>query len=415
MKLLNKINRTYLLSSLIVVIPGLVIAYFLIIFISSEETSEILHGNEQRVVQQIGRQQSIPDFYPLIDVQKVERAHPFEMKDTVIYNPVSRENEAFKEYTTYRIIGTQTYRITVRTPVIEKNDVVASLFLGTALLFLVILTVLYLINKNINHSIWLPFYSNLKAIKSFSLQSSEKLALQQTDISEFNDLNTQVIKLTNKVISDYNSLKEFTENAAHELQTPLSVVQAKVEFLFNQDTLTRKEMAALEIIMDNLQRLRRLNQSLLLLTKIENAQFDQRIPVFFNDFIGGILDSMKEMFEMKNINISLRQEGKFTTSMDLQLARQLISNLTSNILRHTPENGTAQIRIENDKITFSNSGTKPLNPDRIFKRFYKEGQTSTSTGLGLSIVQTICLQNNLSIRYHFSENDHYFVVSKEES
>lgn len=415
MKLLNKINRTYLLSSLIVIIPGLIIAYFLIMIISSEETSEILHGNEQRVIQQIKIQKSIPDFYPLIDVKKVQKAHPFVMKDTVINNPVSQENEVFKEYTTYRVIATHTYRITVRTPVIEKNDVVLSLFLGTAFLFLLIVTVLFLINKNINHSIWLLFYTNLKKIKSFSLQNNEKLTLEESDITEFNDLNDQVIKLTDKMISDYNSLKEFTENASHELQTPLSVVQAKVEVLFDKDNLTREEMKTLETIMENLHRLRRLNQSLLLLTKIENAQFAMRKPVSFNDFIQGILDSMKEMFEMKNIDISLRQEGRFITFIDFQLARQLISNLCSNILHHTQEGGTARIQIENDQIIFTNSGTKPLDEDQIFKRFYKEGQASSSTGLGLSIVQTICSQNQLTIHYHYKENTHYFILGKEEA
>lgn len=413
MKLLNKINRTYVLSSLLVTIPGLIIAYFFIIFTFNEETSEILRGNEKRVVQQIRTHHGIPSFYPLTDVEKTEQAQPFVLKDTTIFNSISKENEAFKEYTTYRIINHQTYRITVRTPVIEKNDVVLSLFLGTTFLFLLIVSVLFLINKYINRSIWLSFYTNLNTIKSFSLQSNEKLTLQPSNISEFSDLNHQLMRLTDKVISDYNNLKEFTENASHELQTPLSVVQAKVETLFNSNNINKDQVVVLETVLKNIQRLNRLNQSLLLLTKIENDQFNAKEDIIFNELILQTLDMMKEMFDQKGITIHLNQKEDFIHKMDPILARQLIHNLMANIIFHTPEKGTAVISIDKDSLSFVNDGEKALDSNRVFERFYKASHNQRSTGLGLAIVKKICTLNQLDIRYMFVQKAHHFTLYKQ--
>jgi len=74
-------------------------------------------------------------------------------------------------------------------------------------------------------------------------------------------------------MSDYNSQKRFSENASHEIQTPLAVIKSKVDLLIQSDNLKDYEMKLIAGIDDACSKLISLNKSLLLLTKIENRQF----------------------------------------------------------------------------------------------------------------------------------------------
>ena len=138
--------------------------------------------------------------------------------------------------------------------------------------------ILFLINKKINTTVWTDFEHNLHEIESFNFSENNNLRLTVTGIEEFDRLNKVINNLTTKLKTDFQSLKEFSENASHEIQTPLSIVLLNLEEMLQQDLsedIFRKVITSINA----LKRLSTLNQSLILLTKIENRQFsaDQTI------------------------------------------------------------------------------------------------------------------------------------------
>src|SRR4029077_565785 len=106
------------------------------------------------------------------------------------------------------------------------------------------------------------------------LQRLENIHFEITNIKEFNELNTALNEMTQKIYLDYVNMKEFTENAAHEMQTPVAIVQGKLELLLQDDNLKDEQIDSLLQASEALNRLSKLNQSLLLLTKIENKQYE---------------------------------------------------------------------------------------------------------------------------------------------
>lgn len=414
MKLLQKINRYYILSSVIVLVFGLLALYITINSIASSDVSEGLSASENRIVRQLEQQKPVSNLYPIIEIKPAEKLQKTILKDTLIYDQVVGESELFKELDTWENIHGQLYHITVRALTVEKTDIVMSIFLATAVLLLLLVGTLYFINKKTALSIWKPFYENLEKLKSFSVQSIEKFSLDETPITEFNELNQSINKLTAKVKSDYNSLKEFTENASHELQTPLAVIQAKTENLLNSKNLDREQIGVIQSVLENISRLEKLNSTLLLLTKIENAQFSNRETIHFSVLIQNNLDSMKELFEMRGIKAGIDVKEEFIVNMNAPLAQIMVINLLKNALVHTSDDGTLRVEIAKTHLVFSNSGKKALkNSDRIFERFYKENSDEKSTGLGLSLVSEICEVSHLRVGYSFSGNRHFFRISNE--
>ena len=91
-------------------------------------------------------------------------------------------------------------------------------------------------------------------MKNFSVETNRPIELHKSDIDEFQELNNSLTKLTNKINSDFNNLKEFTENASHEMQTPLAIMQSKSELLLQADNLNKSQVNQIRTIYQSVQR-----------------------------------------------------------------------------------------------------------------------------------------------------------------
>src|SRR5690606_760416 len=98
---------------------------------------------------------------------------------------------------------------------------------------------------------------------TFRLDDPKPFNDRKTQINEFQLLNNSVKKLLEKNIETYNSQKQFIENASHEMQTPLAIGLNKLELLVENHSLDEEALPIVSSVMDNLERLSRLNKSLL--------------------------------------------------------------------------------------------------------------------------------------------------------
>ncbi len=301
------------------------------------------------------------------------------------------------------------YQMQVITSMVEEDDLVKELLYALLWLYLGVITIILFLNNILLKRIWGPFYHLLKQLKNFRLEEPE-IEVKSTNIDEFRLLNEAVQKMVKSNISSYISQKHFIENAAHELQTPLSISLNKLEALAETVQLTEKESELLVSVLNNLERLTRLNKSLLLLSKIENRQFLSEEQVQINALVRTSIADFADQLEYSEISVSLVEKNTVDVLMNRDLAVVMINNLIKNAIVHNYRGGNIQILIAERKLSITNTGkNEELNSGLMFTRFNKTRQSETSIGLGLAIVKAIAELFNFDISYTYND-EHIFSV-----
>lgn len=286
------------------------------------------------------------------------------------------------------------------------------------ILFFSLLLISILINYLIARKLWRPFYNSVKIAGRFDIQSDKPLELPETDIKEFDQLNRVFDNMTRKMRDDYLNLKEFSENASHEIQTPLAVIRSKTDLLMQQRNLNKESLSLIKSINESTTKLFKLNQGLLLISKIENQVFHEKKIVSLKQITFNGLDSYKEIMQLKKITLEMDVHDEALVEMNDVLAEIMISNLLSNAVRFNIDGGFIKCHIDKMFFIMTNSGLPlTINPEDLFKRFHKSSNNPQSVGLGLSIVKEItesygmhityiCRNaiHEIRLRYHIKEN-----------
>ena len=220
--------------------------------------------------------------------------------------------------------------------------------------------------------------------------------------------------MTKKLTEDYFTLKEFSENASHEMQTPLAIIQAKLELLFQHNGMNDETLAALNTVYQAVNRLSRLHRELNLLTRIENKEFIEQQSLCFKSLLENQLDNFNDIIEMKKLKLKTNIQSDYSFNGNKYLMETMISNLLSNAIKHNISNGRISVNLSKNSFTISNSGDKPEIPTgTLFKRFRKGKQSAESSGLGLSIVSQICIIHEFKIHYNYKDNEHILIIKFE--
>ena len=415
MKLLRIVNKKYALFSGVILMTGVVLIYFFLQYYINSEVIEKLVDLKQDVIKSLDAGDKV-EFYPLIDITELKKDHPVKeteaVTDTVIFNPVENEPDSYKQIRFIYSKGDRRYLIFVRTDNIETMEIMFSLGLPLFILILTVLIISNIIINRINFRIWKPFYSNLNRLKSFSASDKEQLHLTTSEIDEFRDLNKSLIELTDKVRMDYSALKEFSENASHELQTPLSIIKVKIESMMQNEKIEGEQLEKIRTIYRMINRLTSLNRSLTLLSKLGSIEYERKEKIFLNEFISKKIGEFLEIAEAKQISIITGFNADKFLSINPDLLEILFSNLLSNAIKYNIENGTIHIDLYNDKLVIINTGGALLEePQKMFDRFVKGEQSEESSGLGLTIVKQICDRNNFDIRYTIENSLHIIRIT----
>ena len=382
--------------------------YFYVSNLLRDEVEEELFSTEARIETALKSNRSPYELPPVVEIMTVTELGIEKLKDTIIYDPSQDEMEEFRELTTFETINGKNYRITVRTLIVESDTILMAVVLSYLIIILLVFTFLFYFSKARNERTWQPFFTNLEQMKEFSMTSTEPLRLIDSEILEFHELKREIEALTTKVKSDYLNLKQFTENVSHELQTPLAIIQAKIENIINGDNLNDFQYEHLTSIQKDIQRLTQMNKRLTLLTKIENKQFVNIQKVSLAEIMNGTIQNFHEI-SAAEIKWDLKNE--IWAKMDPYLAEVLCTNLVSNAIKHNTNEGDIEVTARDKVLSISNFGTKSIaNPENLYTRFYRESEAEKSTGLGLAIVKRICDLYGFLIGYEFTEGRHVFSV-----
>ncbi len=335
-------------------------------------------------------------------------------RDTMVYLKAKKETEPARILTTiFQDRYGKYFLLEVSVPTIEKMDLMKSVVYLIITLYVGLLLTFLLVNIFVFRKSMKPFYELLEWLGNNRLGSGNSSPQIKTDTEEFSRLNDAVARYARHSEEIFQQQKQFIGNASHEVQTPIAVCINRIEMLMEDENLSQKQMEELMKTHGTLEYVSRLNRSLLLLSKIDNNQFQEVETVDFNVLLKKLIDDYSEIYSYKGVVISFEENGKFAVRMNSTLAGMLANNLLKNACVHNVGGGKVTVVCNGDGMEFRNpSGRGALDGEKIFERFYQGEKKEGSTGLGLAIVDSICRHSNLGIQYIYSGEEHCFMVQK---
>ena len=304
------------------------------------------------------------------------------------------------------------YELTVMTPSIEKDDLAEAIFYAVVALYLFLLLLVLLVTVGVLYRTMRPLYALLRWLDSYTVGGQNPPLAVETSVTEFRRLNEAAQRYAARAESSFERQKQFIGNASHEMQTPLAVCRNRLEMLVDDArNLSEEQLEEIAKVQRTLDRLVRLNRSLLLLSKIDNGQFPETEEVDLNALIRRTAEDLGEIYACREMRLVLEEETQLTVRMNPSLAGSLVSNLVKNAFVHGAGGSEVRVRIAGRGFEVCNGAAGgALDAGRIFERFYQGAKKEGSTGLGLAIVDAVCRLYGLRITYVFRDGRHCFAV-----
>ncbi|HEX6983109.1 MAG TPA: HAMP domain-containing sensor histidine kinase [Balneolaceae bacterium] len=416
MKLVSKFIWIYLIVTVIVLGIAGYVSYFIIQDELNNELKWRFYGRIERVTYLLEQGKhfesgKIGESGHLVVMQLPQRTEErVEIRDTLVWNEWLQQLEPNLKMVAHRNVKGDSYHISTYGTLIETNDIREAVV--QILLWILGMQIIGGIGVGfiISTRLFKPFRKTLARIKDFNLHSKKPIEAEKTNVKEFDDLNLFVEEMTRKAVSDYKNLKEFAENASHELQTPLAIVKGKLELLTETD-LSPEQYKYVEASQRSIKQLSRLSESLALLTKIENHEFASTDEVNFTRLIKESTQSFDEFIKLNGLDVNIDLENDVIINMHPVLADILWTNLFQNAIKHNIKKGSINIKLTGNYLNISNTA-KSLNvdPSELFERFKKGDHGTHSIGLGLSIIKRIVDQNGYEISYNVVDDWHYLEI-----
>lgn len=330
-----------------------------------------------------------------------------EIRSKRLWNSELRDTVTNVTLTTTHLAGGKKIAVTSSTYIITADTIyLEGIFMVFAWTFIFLISAVVILSEIFSGYILSPFYSALQAVRNFSIDQKEKIVFEKTSTYEFAELYDFLFKMTENAAKDYTVLKEFSENASHELQTPIAVIKAKMELLM-QTNLNEDQLIKLTAMYEELEKLSKINHALTLLTKLENFQGSNDETTDLSRILKQSVAAFSDLAEMKGIKICCEIPDGIAVMINEELCKILFDNLLSNALKHNSGKGFIYINLSQKAFVISNTGMAPTVPtEELFQRFKKNNQSLNSIGIGLAIVRKITEIFHFSIRYSFADELH---------
>lgn len=212
--------------------------------------------------------------------------------------------------------------------------------------------------------------------------------------------------------STFQKEREFISNASHELMTPISILQSKIENMFGSEDITDEVKERLLELQRILNRLKSITKTLLLISQIENEQFLKEDKVNVAELLNDVHDEISIRLQQRNIGYETNVPPDWElVKVNKFLLFNLIFNLVNNAIKYNKEAGTITITgsIENKlrviEIADTGIGISGEQLPHIFNRFKKFTRSlqQDSFGLGLPIVKSIADFHHITIEVSSEE------------
>ncbi|HET6994033.1 MAG TPA: HAMP domain-containing sensor histidine kinase [Chitinophagaceae bacterium] len=412
MKLFTRYNRVNLALTAILLVLSAAAYYLVINRILIHELDEELDDYKQKIETYANNTGGLPEKGVMEDlVVKYETGQPsvpLHYLTTREYDSDEHKMEKFRQLVYSQKAGSNLYRVTIAKPLEGFRLLAKTIVYSTLGILAIIILVSLVVNHFLLKRLWRPFYDSIHTVRNFRLHGKNPPRFPGTKIEEFDFMNQSLDSMLNNARTDYHSLKEFTENASHEIQTPLAIIRSRLDLLIQEESLSEKQGKILDSAYAAIRRISKLNQSLLLLAKIENNQFAGAEVIDVKKELDEKIGQFQELWQDNHIEITANLKPSHITA-NRELVDILLNNLLGNAVVHNRQDGTVTIDLAPGRLTIRNTAVAgELDKSRLFRRFYKAEQHTHHNGLGLSIVKQICEHAGIRISYHFEKGLHVF-------
>lgn len=404
-KLLNKTLKVYLLASSVAFIIGIPVFYYTVQHLWLEDLDDSLrYQKEELMTDGIDNNVRI---MPLDAIQmKPDSIYFYEQ-----YDSLRGHVEPFREIKAYGLINGTPSEICIRRDLVESADLLSGILWAMLCTFLLMFLTVFAVSFAYSKRIWRPFYNIVERLKTIEMSTLTTLDVPDKSIVEFDVLTSNINRLIYHNHQLFQAQKRFSENAAHEIQTPLAVIKGQIEMLYVSDTITER-FTRYARIEKQVKTASSICKGLLLLTKIENRQYELREEVSITDIIRNFYDSIAEELEIIHKDMELRLENVSMKQTNETLLTICFSNLLNNAIKYSSPNTVISVTLTSEGCTIANDGVScALDETAIFSRFYRENHTVSGTGLGLAIAKEIAQMLNMKLEYGFRpQATHVFTV-----
>lgn len=418
MKLSTKLTLFITGSKLAIVLLFILLLPFLVRQIASEYTNYTLHQQQKKVlsiVKKNGLEYYFQgdDNYGSYTMLKEEFIAIIPVPDSLNINTIKNSQRLLERDTlNYRVLS-HTFKDHQKNYLLEIGKTTASInqynkplqrFALYVLIALIVLTIV--IDLTFTRLIIRPLAKIIKSKlvnRKFPFEDHQKRI--PTSTTDFKYLDESLSTLMNQINEAFYKEREFTSNASHELMTPISILQNKMENLLAEEILDEPSTLAIIEMMKTVDRLKKISGSLLLISRIENEQYIRKEEVKPLELFNEIVEEISHRLEEKNIQIFLNiSENTTVKQVNRDLLFQLFFNLIHNAIKFNRQDGEIMINdgYSNNRyqITISDTGVGIPEEDLpfIFDRFRKTNlEESVGYGLGLAIVKSIAVHHHLQI------------------
>lgn len=425
-RLLNRPLKAFALHSLLILLISIPVYVFVVDYIWTSELDE----NNWLTLQHTKESLRTKKFTPAeieninhvwgvlqsgVSIVKSESNISFQdsVYETFMPNPIDNDDgeDRFRGLKSYAEVNGVAYVLTIETNIEESDETFAAIAAVTLIFFMLLIVGFILLNRRIAAKSWHPFYQTLTSLKSFELSKDTSIHLPESNIQEFQELNRSLHLLIANSVRSFQQQKSLTENASHELQTPIAILKSKLDLLIQRKNISPEISELLNSIDAPLSRLSRINKNLLVLAKVENNQYSDKEQLDIKDHLENAIALFEDYIDEKHLQIVNCVEQPVIVNANSFLIETLVHNLLSNSIRHTQKGGQIIISGKESHIRVQNSGIESLDQSRLFERFSSTTKDKVSSGLGLAIIQEITKKYGWQATYSFESGFHVFSLS----
>jgi len=419
LKLSTKLTLFVTLSKLAIVLFFVLTLPYVVDYIAARYTDNVLRQQKSKVLKVVS--QNGVDFY--LEGQESYGSYTLLREEYIALEPVEDSVVMDTIETAERVIeqDTLSYRVLSHTFKAKDQNYLLEVAKATSTMTQysrpLQRTALYVLLSLIFITLIIDLFFTHHLIKPLSAIIKSKLINQKfpfakhqqavrTSTSDFQYLDSSLMLLMEQINEAFEKEREFTANASHELMTPIGILQNKIENLMEHEEVSDMIQQRLSEMLRTLSRLKKIVNSLLLISRIENEQFAKSESVNIYQLLKEVMDEISHRLEEHEISFEMRLLPDITfSSANHDLLFQLFYNLVNNAIRYNKPQGSLSIRDEYENGNYSvhikdtGIGIPEEEIPLIFNRFKKTNLLQTGGyGLGLSIVKSIAVYHNITLK-----------------
>lgn len=419
MKLALKFNLIYLVSTLFLFTVFSVFFYTVISSILNTQLNSDLQFQKNLIIAYLRNNDSIPDKFPEVeDYVRIEN-HPLVIRSMFVDTLVKFKNDPM--YTSCRqLIFTykkkdQRYKITISKSTSDIHELKTKIIQFELLALLILLVSLTIMNNLMSKYLLKPLTYLSQRFSVFDIKNQTHFDVLDSSTTEFKLLQDTFKSMLVQIKADFENMRLFTENASHEMQTPLTIIKNSIELLIQKSGYSESQIKLIQNISNHANKLKKIHNDLLMLSKLEGNYFENNSELDYKTILQEVLLNYAPIQHDKMLNVTFVELNSSLHISNKEVACSMFNNLISNAMKHSVERSEIQITLNQQVFVISNQGLSSGMRDssKLFERFYKENKHSESTGLGLSIVKQICINMHYNVEYKQESDRHVFFIEFE--